>query len=837
LPSGPLYGEDFEDGLARGWDLDTGWEVSQQGGNFVLHGQGHRWANLSQGRNWTDYAFKFRLKLLKGAVHLNYRLSHEPRFTRYYFGFSEEGFALSKQIENDFTSISRSEKLHRLNVWHTVEIRGFEGRLQVFVNGELELDVTDRDPLLEGTIAFETLDGSEVFIDDIEVLALAGPLEAAPTPTPRPVSDFIRWEKAASPPAHSFWSVTVAPSSPETIYVAARDANVWRSTDSGANWSQVGERRFGAHIFSNIAVHPSDPDFVFASNGFLHVSRDGGESWEGLFGSGDSLGVVSVAFAPGDPTVLYAGDDQSRLYRSDDTGSTWNVTGRLPTGGNLTDLWVDPEDENVLLAGTPHGLFRSEQGGTLLVEVLPGDIMPHTLTADTLNPGIAFVVQRGHLLRSVDGGQTWQDLNAGEVTGVTAAGDQIYVGKVDGVLVSSDGGATWQVGGYNPAILGESPVLAVDPTRPQRVYSASNLTLGRSEDGAVTWSVDAEGLVVDDFFTLAVDPANPDRLYAGLFWTLGMYRTDDGAQSWEWLPAYIHTPPGHEHYPMRIALDPRDTDIAFVTGAYGFRVTRDGGESWTPLVGDFHMHGLAISSADPDVIYVGAGLGDVDKTVPGTAVYKSTDGGRTWYSLDGGLPTDRDFSVYTIAVAENDSDRVYLGTNMHDWARPHTKVHAQGMGIFRSTDGGVTFEAVNEGLSERNVFALAVDPRDSDVVYAGTAAEGLGSLFKTTDGGETWTPIDDGLPPMDVHSIALWPTNPDVIVVGLARNVAAGTGLPVHGAGVFVSKNGGQTWADASKGLTGQGRVVLTLVFTSDGSLVYAGTDDGIYRGTVPRAP
>ena len=649
------------------------------------------------------------------------------------------------------------------------------------------------------------------------------------------VSSFVLWEKAASPPSHGFWSIVIAPSAPDTLYVASEDANVWRSTDGGTSWMQLGERLFGAHIFSNVAVHPSDSRVVFASNGSLFVSRDGGESWNPLFGSGNSLGVVSVAFAPDDPRVLYAGDDRSHLYRSDDTGATWSDVGALPSGGDLTELWVDPMDPNVLLAGTRQALYRSADGGTTLVEVLGGDITPRSLTAHATDATTAFVIEGGRLRRSTDGGQSWQELVSEPVRGVAAAGSIIYAATDVDVLTSDDVGLTWSTTGYDAQLIGDRPALAVNPTDPQHIYAVTELTIASSRDGGATWSTESSGLVADDFFTLAVDPSNPDRLYGGLFWTLGMYRSDDGARSWQWLPNYIHTPPGHEHYPMSIGIDPRNSDVIFVTGAYGFRGTRDGGETWTPSIGDFHMHALAISPANPDVLYVGAGLGDVDKVVPGTELHTSTDGGVTWQPLGGGLPTDEDFNIYVIALAPSDPDRLYLGTNLHDWATPHPEGHAAAKGVFRSTDAGATFEVVNNGLTELNVFALAVDPRDADVVYAGTAAEGAGNLFKTVDGGSTWARLGPDLPGVDVHTIALWPPNPDVIAVGFGQNVQAGTGLPVVGAGVYVSEDAGQTWTNASEGLSEREFVVMSLVFSGDGTLLYGGTDDGVFRGTVLR--
>lgn len=169
LSSNVLFHDDFEDGVADGWSLEPGWQVEQEDGNYVLRGEGHYWARLRIGGNWTDYAFKFRLKLLEGTIHLNYRMSEAGHFRRYFIGFHDQGLYLQKQIDNRFTELREILVPHKLNVWHEVEIRGYQAHLQVLVDGTLELDYVDEDPLLRGTIAFETLEGGKVFIDDIEI--------------------------------------------------------------------------------------------------------------------------------------------------------------------------------------------------------------------------------------------------------------------------------------------------------------------------------------------------------------------------------------------------------------------------------------------------------------------------------------------------------------------------------------------------------------------------------------------------------------------------------------------------------------------------------------------
>ena len=116
--------------------------------------------------------------MLAGEVNVNHRLVNDARVSRYYFSFTEEGLmGVTKEDGGVFTGMAASS--HRFTDpgnWHTVEVRSFEGHLRVLVDGVIALDATDESPLLRGTIGFLTTAGSELVVDNIEVLALAKPI-------------------------------------------------------------------------------------------------------------------------------------------------------------------------------------------------------------------------------------------------------------------------------------------------------------------------------------------------------------------------------------------------------------------------------------------------------------------------------------------------------------------------------------------------------------------------------------------------------------------------------------------------------------------------------------
>lgn len=186
-----LFSDDFEDGLADGWELAEGWQVIQDQGNYVLSGDGlYQWSRLHRGFDWTNYTLKCRLQLISGGVHLNFRMQDEPdEFTRYFIGFRENTLYLSKENPpGNYTGLTDKAINFDLGVWHDVEIVGTQGYLKIYVDGNLELEYNDPDYLPQGRIAFETIEesadnseeGSNAYIDYVEVWR--GETPRTPTP-------------------------------------------------------------------------------------------------------------------------------------------------------------------------------------------------------------------------------------------------------------------------------------------------------------------------------------------------------------------------------------------------------------------------------------------------------------------------------------------------------------------------------------------------------------------------------------------------------------------------------------------------------------------------------
>ncbi len=234
----------------------------------------------------------------------------------------------------------------------------------------------------------------------------------------------------------------------------------------------------------------------------------------------------------------------------------------------------------------------------------------------------------------------------------------------------------------------------------------------------------------------------------------------------------------------------------YYMGATGGGVwkTVDGGMTWKPVSDEYlgagSIGGIAVAHSDPNVVYVGTGETCIrGNTSPGDGIYKSTDAGKTWTHVglrDGG-------QIGELRVHPADPNLVYAAVLGHAFGPNPTR------GVFRSRDGGATWEKVLYRDENAGAIDLALDPNNPRIMYAalwqarrmpwGMESGGPGSgLFKSTDGGDSWTEIsrNPGLPEgtLGKIGIAVSPVNSDRVWA----IVEAEEG------GVFRSDDGGANW-------------------------------------------
>jgi photosystem II stability/assembly factor-like uncharacterized protein len=356
-----------------------------------------------------------------------------------------------------------------------------------------------------------------------------------------------------------------------------------------------------------------------------------------------------------------------------------------------------------------------------------------------------------------------------------------------------------------------------------------------STNGGGVWKTDDAGVswdnLSDGFFTtttvsaLAISESDPNVVVVGTgdvsFRTNisrgdGVYRSEDGGQSWQNMGLAETRNISH------IKIHPDNPDLVYVAShGHGFIPdpnrgiyrSRDGGESWEHIlyVGDeYGVIALAMDQSRPNTLYAASWNGrrfpwTIRDAGPQNGVWKSTDGGDTWSNISdaAGLPSGLKGRI-SLDISQSDPDRIWAlmtaegdGTDglyradapgQANW-KPCRDYYCSGNGLYRSDDGGATWERVS---NDPNFFQrpwyythVVADPTDPDVVYVLNT-----SIWKSTDGGRTFTALTT-LPHGDHHALWIDPEDP-------RRMIGGGDG------GATVTLNGGRTWSSVENQPTGQ---------------------------------
>jgi photosystem II stability/assembly factor-like uncharacterized protein len=224
--------------------------------------------------------------------------------------------------------------------------------------------------------------------------------------------------------------------------------------------------------------------------------------------------------------------------------------------------------------------------------------------------------------------------------------------------------------------------------------------------------------------------------------------------------------------------------------------TDDYGRTWTPIFDQQptgSIGSLAVAASDPNIVYAGSGEGlhRPDLSV-GDGIYKSTDAGKTWTHL--GLREGQ--QIPQLAVDPRDANKVFAAVSGHPYGPNEER------GVFRSTDGGQSFQKVLGRDENVGADDVLIDPSDSNIVYAtlwearqgpwenGAWNGSNGGIFKSTDGGSTFQPLAGGLPKEIVQAhIGISHSNPLMLFASVATK---------EGVRLYHSNDGGKTWAIAT---------------------------------------
>lgn len=215
---------------------------------------------------------------------------------------------------------------------------------------------------------------------------------------------------------------------------------------------------------------------------------------------------------------------------------------------------------------------------------------------------------------------------------------------------------------------------------------------------------------------------------------------------------------------------PGNPNVVYVaTGSGGIFKTVNGGITWTPIFdrqGTISVGDIALEPGNPEVIWVGTGEANTRNSVSfGDGVYKSTDGGKTWKHM--GLRDSN--TISKVIVHPRNPDVVYVAAVGRVWGANEER------GVFMTTDGGKTWQKTLYIDNLHGISDLEIDPQNPNILHAGvwrfdrkpwtfTSGSDKGGVFRSVDGGRTWNKIDKGLPKMIGRiGLGVAPSNPNVV--------------------------------------------------------------------------
>ena len=608
-------------------------------------------------------------------------------------------------------------------------------------------------------------------------------------------------------PTGSIGDVAVAPSNSNVVYVASGEGlqrpdlsvgdGMYRSADAGKTWTHIGLE--GGQQIGGIAIDPKDENRVFAAvlghpygpNKERGVYRtiDGGKSWEQVLYIDENTGAVQVTIDPADPKTVYAdmfagrlapwengmwAGPNSGLYKSVDGGKTWKqLKNGLPAhdgGLDRIGFCIAPSDHKRLYAvvsanDANGGFYRSDDGGETWAKVNSDNRLWERGTdfAEVkVDPKNADIVYDANVVtwRSEDGGKTWKGwkgapggddyhrlwINPNNPEVILLASDQ-------GAGITVNGGETWSSWYNQPTA--QLYHVSADNAFPYNVYSGqqesgSVCITSRGNNGAITFA-DWYPVGAQEYGYVVADPKDPNIVYGG---KLSRYdkRT---RQTQEIAPKgkyrFLRTAP--------VVFSPVDNTTLYYAGNVLFK-TWDGGDSWSVIspdltrssydvaecIGIFRtdsmgrmpqrgvIYTIAPSPLDSNTIWAGTDDG---------LIHVTHNGGKNWENVTpAGLTSWSKISL--MDASHTDKNTAYAAVNRIrlDDQHPH---------IYKTKDGGKTWQEIVKGLPNDPINVVKEDPSCAGLLFAGSER----AVYVSFDDGEHWQSLRMNMPATSIRDLVI----------------------------------------------------------------------------------
>ena len=502
------------------------------------------------------------------------------------------------------------------------------------------------------------------------------------------------------------------------LFAGLYQKGVYVTSTNGTSWTQ---KNTGLSNFVFSSLYAVDSQLYTGTPDGIFYSPNGGNSWS-LKNTGIPATYTTYAFANMGDTV-FAGTYGMGLYRTNDTGTSWvNVTGGFPANSFVYSLITD---SNTVYAGTNSGVYKSTDRGVTWVSSNTGFPVSMWANSFAIKPGYIFAGTYSEgVFVSTDKGATWTQKNTGipdlpfptglphnypSVGAMITCGANVLAATVNGTYLSADNGEHWTETAHG--ILDEDIVGLSTSSTVVFAGTARNGVFTSSDNGA-TWLRKNNGLTSYDIMAMTTKGAS---VFVSAM-NQNVFRSDDNGNTW------VHADSGITSDPIILKSD--SSRVLAVSGGAqytprGLFKTINNGMHWTEIPTGFTSYISALASTTA-IIYTGTYAGNL---------FYTTNEGVSWHEITGTLPT----GVAINAILVKDS-ALLVGTD--------------GQGIYRSTDHGAHWMAVNSGIS--NNFIKDLLQKNGDV-YAATWG---GGVFVSHNMGTSWTAFNSGLSNMYTKSLS-----------------------------------------------------------------------------------
>ncbi len=639
-----------------------------------------------------------------------------------------------------------------------------------------------------GCMVMDPTDADRIYLGTGEgIFGATSPRGAGIFVTENGGASFEQLPSTANSFFHFVNRIAISPDDPDVILVGT-NTGLYRSDDRGATFTVV-------LVFNralDVDFDPTDGQkaIVERDNGVVY-STDGGITWSGATGFPSGAGRIEVAYAPSNPSIVYAGAANYGLYRSVDGGQSFALVsdvsfyGQSNGGGGQgwydNALWVDPTNPDVVVVGGID-LWRSTSGGVDFTRISQWQFAPSSAHADQ------------HLI-----------IEHPDFDGVTNT--TVYFGNDGGVYCTDDIYSVLSLSGWQELNnnYGVTQFYTGGGNRSGKVLG------GTQDNGTLIYQGDTEtwtAMIGGDGSAVGADNVHLDTFYAATQWGY-LFRSLAGGSFpqfiWEGIEDLAQPyNPAQSNFITPYILDPNQNTRLLWGGARLWRTenARAGEVQWSEIkpgagVNNF-ISAIAVAPGDSDEIWIGHNNGAVYRTETGTSVSP------VWALVDGNLPNR---VITSIAIDPDDHDRVYV--TMGGFTQQN---------VWRTTNGGVTWSAIHGSglgaLPSLPVNSIVIDELNEDTLYIGTE---LG-VFSSDNDGLSWTTSNIGPANTIVDQLFWWRDQDN------ARWLVAAT----HGRGMYRAATGAPCRADLnSDGQVGSADLSILIGSWGSTNLIYDITGDG----------